>query len=189
MPVSLGRLEIADFTLPDDAGGLEESEAAEEKAGPRQLTFGRIQIRPVFNLKHLAVCYLGQFALASEAMPSLSQNQLKRIIAAAPATLPRTDALQHRIKIGVGFHNKWYRSQKEHWLGWIVFQEYSARKTQREISSILAKDRWMGLNCIPMMFGWLKLRESRIAISTRSKPSPWLKLKRFPAIVRNTGRR
>ncbi len=84
----------------------------------------------------------------------LSQNDLKQIITACPGHLPRTDALEQRIQIGVGFHNKWYRSQKEHWLGWIVFQEYKAQMSQRELSSIPAKERWRGLNCIPMMF-WL----------------------------------
>ena len=29
----------------------------------------------------------------------------------------RTTELENEIKIGTGFHNKWYRSQKEHWLG------------------------------------------------------------------------
>lgn len=84
----------------------------------------------------------------------ICQTTLKRIITACPAELPRTDALQKRIKIGVGYHNKWYRSQKEHWLGWIVFQEHKAREIKRDIAAITARQRWSGLNCIPMMF-WL----------------------------------
>lgn len=102
----------------------------------------------------LSSVILSVMLFAQEVMLTVTQSQLKRIIAAAPANLPRTDALQQRIKIGVGFHNKWYRSQKEHWLGWIVFQELTARQKQREVSEILAKERWAGLNCIPMMF-WL----------------------------------
>ncbi|MGJ8653049.1 MAG: hypothetical protein ACSHX8_07300 [Opitutaceae bacterium] len=85
---------------------------------------------------------------------TLSQNSLKHIIAGCPGNLPRTDRLQQQIRIGVGYHNKWYRSQKEHWLGWIVAQEYMAIEKRRDITLITAHERWKRLNCIPMMF-WL----------------------------------
>lgn len=65
----------------------------------------------------------------------VSQTTLKRIIEACASELPGTDALQEQIKIGVGYHNKWYRSQKEHWLGWIVFQEHKSRSNKRDIAS------------------------------------------------------
>ena len=87
-------------------------------------------------------------------MSPLSQPELKKRIALLPAHPPRTVALQERIQIGVGFHNKWYRSQKEHWLGWIVVKEYNAYLNDVPLASITAKRRWGGLGCIPMMF-WL----------------------------------
>ena len=64
---------------------------------------------------------------------------------------PRTHALEQKIKIGAGFHNKWYGSQKEHWLGWL-----SLKSRENEIDGKLFTPRkiWSGLKCSPMMF-WL----------------------------------
>ena len=99
--------------------------------------------------------YAGVNKVSFFVMPKpISQTQLKQIITACPDRLPRTDALEAQIKIGVGYHNKWYRSQREHWLGWIAYQEYKALEIGKDIESISARDRWRGLNCIPMMF-WL----------------------------------
>jgi len=84
----------------------------------------------------------------------LTLPELKLRVAAFSDLLPRTDALEKRIKIGVGFHNKWYRSQHEHWLGWIVVHEYKAQKRGGTPDSMSAEKLWSGLHCIPMMF-WL----------------------------------
>lgn len=85
---------------------------------------------------------------------ALSQTDLKQILTCCPDHPPRTVALERRIKIGTGFHAKWYRSQREHWLGWIVRQEYIAIESGKDVGAITARRRWSGLNCIPMMF-WL----------------------------------
>ena len=87
-------------------------------------------------------------------MSLLTQNQLKRIIAAQSAIAARTDRLEKQIRIGVGFHGKWYRSQREHWLGWIVAKERMALQKGENPDAIVARKRWTNLNCIPMMF-WL----------------------------------
>jgi hypothetical protein len=89
-----------------------------------------------------------------EVMDPLSQLELKKRITLLPAHPPRAVALQERIQIGVGYHNKWYRSQKEHWLGWIVVKEYKAILKDIPLDTITARMRWSRLNCIPMMF-WL----------------------------------
>jgi len=83
-----------------------------------------------------------------------TQLELKCCIAAASAKTDRTERLQEAIKIGVGFHKKWYRSQKEHWLGWIVAKEREALKRGSDPCDLTAKQRWTTLHCIPMMF-WL----------------------------------
>lgn len=84
----------------------------------------------------------------------LSQIDLRDRIAGFDAFLPRTDALERRIRIGVGYHGKWYRSQREHWLGWIAVKAREAEGRGEDPATVAAGARWSGLNCIPMMF-WL----------------------------------
>lgn len=66
-------------------------------------------------------------------------------VAGYPELAPRTYALEQRIKIGTGFHNKWFSSQKEHWLGWLVYQQMLS-------SGITPKVVWNRLKSSPMMF-------------------------------------
>lgn len=84
----------------------------------------------------------------------ISITQLKTYMAAYPETPPRTTALEQRIQIGTGFHNKWYRSQKEHMLGWTVVQEGQARRKGLDPSTVDARGMWNRLKCSPLMF-WL----------------------------------
>ena len=84
----------------------------------------------------------------------LSQIDLKRRIAAFPDHLPLTDTLEKRIKIGVGFNSAWYRSQREHWLGWLAAKEHEQRTLGKDPASVTAGLRWRYLNCGPMML-WL----------------------------------
>ena len=84
----------------------------------------------------------------------LSQTELKHLIAGFPDELPRTRALEQRIRIGTGFHGKWYRSQREHWLGWIALAEQAQRAKGEDPNGVAAKKRWSNLGCAPMMF-WL----------------------------------
>jgi hypothetical protein len=84
----------------------------------------------------------------------ISIQDLKAHIADLDPAPPRTRALEERIGIGAGFHDKWYRSQKEHMLGWLVVQEAQARMKDEEPSRVDARGMWSRLKCSPMMF-WL----------------------------------
>lgn len=71
-----------------------------------------------------------------------------------PEFLPRTKELETSISVGVGFDGAWYRSQKQHWLGWLA--EYSGpgaygRQSDTIRSAELAYNR---IQCAPMLF-WL----------------------------------
>lgn len=84
----------------------------------------------------------------------ISISQLKAFGAAYEAMPQRTIALERRIRIGSGFHGKWYRSQREHMLGWFVVQECQERRAGRSPAAVDAKGIWNRLKCSPAMF-WL----------------------------------
>lgn len=84
----------------------------------------------------------------------ISIPALRCYAAVYPDTPPRTFALEQHIRIGTGFHNKWYGSQREHMLGWLVVQECQARMTGKNPSSVDARGMWGRLKCSPLMF-WL----------------------------------
>ncbi len=85
---------------------------------------------------------------------SMTIRQLKLHVAGLDANPSRTRALEQRIRIGTGFHGKWYRSQQEHMLGWLVVQEGQALKQNRDPASLDARRMWNRLKCSPLMF-WL----------------------------------
>lgn len=87
-------------------------------------------------------------------MTHLTSSLLRRYVAGYPAFPPRTIALEQRINIGTGFHGKWYRSQKEHWLGWLLAKECEARSRGLGASSSSAKTRYQFILCSPAIF-WL----------------------------------
>ncbi|MEX3314981.1 hypothetical protein [Sulfitobacter sp. PS-8MA] len=79
---------------------------------------------------------------------------LRAHIRPLPEYLPRTRAMEETIGVGAGFDGAWYRSQKEHWLGWL--SEYSgpgaygrSEKTKRS-----AEYAYNHIQCAPMLF-WL----------------------------------
>lgn len=82
-------------------------------------------------------------------MTEIDLNQFRCLVAAFPAKPPRTVALEQRIKIGTGFHNKWYSSQREHWLGWLALK---AREIALDSKSIVPSGIWTGLKCSPMLY-------------------------------------
>lgn len=84
----------------------------------------------------------------------LSITLLKGYVAAYREDPPRTIKLEQHIQIGTGYHDKWYRSQREHMLGWLVVQECQARMRGQEPASVDAKGMWGRLKCSPLMF-WL----------------------------------
>ncbi|MEO1538083.1 MAG: hypothetical protein AAFR73_10160 [Pseudomonadota bacterium] len=77
--------------------------------------------------------------------------ELRRLVAGFPEEPKRTVALEQKIQIGTGFHNKWYGSQREHWLGWLSLK---ARENELDGKSFQPPKIWSGLKCSPMMF-WL----------------------------------
>jgi hypothetical protein len=84
----------------------------------------------------------------------ISLTELICHMAAYPDAPPRTTALEQRIRIGSGFHNKWYRSQRDHLLGWMVVQACQARKKGLDPDKVDAKGMWGRLKCSPAML-WL----------------------------------
>lgn len=83
----------------------------------------------------------------------ISHSSLLRLVGAFPEELPRTLALERRIRIGAGFHGKWYASQGEHWRGWMRYKDAVLRRSGRDPDLVPGRARW-NLNCAPMMF-WL----------------------------------
>lgn len=84
----------------------------------------------------------------------ISIPQLKAYMAGYNDAPERTTSLEQRIQIGSGFHSKWYRSQREHMLGWMVVQECQERKKGKDPSTVDAMGMWNRLKCSPAMF-WL----------------------------------
>jgi hypothetical protein len=79
---------------------------------------------------------------------------LLRYIAGYPATPPRTIALEQEIRIGAGFHGKWYRSQQEHWLGYVGYKRAQWAAQGKNYDLEKAKSHWSRTHCFPMLF-WL----------------------------------
>lgn len=75
-------------------------------------------------------------------------------VAAYPEELNWTQKLEQKIQIGTGFHGKWYRSQREHMLGWLVFQQCEAVRKGIDPVRNMAGPMWNRLKCSPLMF-WL----------------------------------
>ncbi|HIE55353.1 MAG TPA: hypothetical protein EYP90_09275, partial [Chromatiaceae bacterium] len=84
----------------------------------------------------------------------MTLEQLLQHVAAYQDHPSRTTALEQQIRIGTGFHHKWYRSQREHWLGWLIAKQCEARRDGRREEDCLARTVWNRLKCSPMMF-WL----------------------------------
>jgi hypothetical protein len=92
-----------------------------------------------------------------QTMPSknaLVIENLLRYIAGYPDTPPRTVALEQEIRIGTGFHGKWYRSQKEHWLGYVGYKRALWAAQGKNYNLERAQGHWSRTHCFPMLF-WL----------------------------------
>lgn len=84
----------------------------------------------------------------------MTPRVLRAHIAPLPENPPQYRKLETAIQIGAGFDGAWYRSQKEHWLGWL--REYDGpgaygrgTSTPRRASYV-----WTHIQCAPMLF-WL----------------------------------
>ncbi|KKL80279.1 hypothetical protein LCGC14_2006340 [marine sediment metagenome] len=78
--------------------------------------------------------------------------EFRSYVASFPENPPRTIALEQKIEIGTGFHGKWYRSQREHMLGWLLVQECRERKNGKDPHDASAQGMWSRLKCSPLMF-------------------------------------
>jgi len=71
----------------------------------------------------------------------MNPKLLRAHIRPLPEFLLRTKELETSISVGVGFDGAWYRSQKQHWLGWLT--EYSGpgaygKQSDKTLSAELA---------------------------------------------------
>lgn len=90
-------------------------------------------------------------------MPSgdpLVINDLLRYIAGYSEAPSRTVALEQAIQIGTGFHGKWYRSQKEHWQGYLGYKRALWAAQGKDYGIEKAQSHWSRTHCFPMIF-WL----------------------------------
>ena len=84
----------------------------------------------------------------------MDPQALRALIIPLPEHTERHRALEHALGVGAGFSGAWYRSQKEHWLGWLGEYHgpgayYRSAKTPRDAAYI-----WNHIQCAPMLF-WL----------------------------------
>lgn len=68
--------------------------------------------------------------------------------------LSRTRAMEKAIGVGAGFDGAWYRSQKEHWLGWLSEYNGPGAYGRSEQSPRTAEYAYNHIQCAPMLF-WL----------------------------------
>lgn len=78
---------------------------------------------------------------------------LRAHIKPLPEYLPRTKALESALREGVGFNRAWYRSQKEHWLGWLAEYHGPSAYDRSEVKRD-ARFVYNHIQCAPMLF-WL----------------------------------
>ena len=81
-------------------------------------------------------------------------EDLLQYIAGYPETPARTIALEQEIRIGTGFHGKWYSSQQEHWLGYVGYKRALWATQGKNYGLEKAKSHWSRTHCFPMLF-WL----------------------------------
>lgn len=84
----------------------------------------------------------------------MTPRELRAHIRPLPEYLPRTHAMEAAIGVGAGFGGAWYRSQKEHWLGWLAEYAGPGAYSRRETMSRSARLAYNRIQCAPMLF-WL----------------------------------
>lgn len=62
--------------------------------------------------------------------------------------------LEQALSEGTGFGSAWYRSQKEHWLGWLAEYEGSGAYGRKVTTGRDARFIYNHIQCAPMLF-WL----------------------------------
>ena len=67
---------------------------------------------------------------------------------------PKHKELETLLRIGVGYGDPWYRSQREHWLGWLGDYHTPGAYNRSMKSPSEARAIYNRINCAPMLF-WL----------------------------------
>jgi hypothetical protein len=84
----------------------------------------------------------------------MKAKELRAHILPLPEYPPRTRAMEEAIGVGAGFDDAWYRSQKEHWLGWLAGYYGPGAYGRSGKSPRTAKYAYNHIQCAPMLF-WL----------------------------------
>ena len=84
----------------------------------------------------------------------MTPRVLRAHIRPLPEYLPRTKALEQAIQVGVGFDGAWYRSQEEHWLGWLKEYDSPGAYDRSDKAKRDAETIYNRIQCAPMLF-WL----------------------------------
>lgn len=79
---------------------------------------------------------------------------LGRVIWTLDADTPRHRELERLLGIGAEFGRPWYRSQKEHWLGWLGDYHTPGAYGRTKQGPNEARSVYNRINCAPMLF-WL----------------------------------
>lgn len=84
----------------------------------------------------------------------MTPDQLRAHIRPLPEYLPRTREMERAIGVGAGFDRAWYRSQKQHWLGWLAEYHGPGAYGRTDAAQRNGAYIYNHIQCAPMLF-WL----------------------------------
>ena len=84
----------------------------------------------------------------------MTPQDLRARLQRLPDETPKYRALEHALRDGTGYGRAWYRTQREHWLGWLGAYDGPGAYGRAEWASRDAAFVWNHIQCAPMLF-WL----------------------------------
>ncbi len=84
----------------------------------------------------------------------MTPKQFRRKVKLLPPRTSRFRELEIALQEGTGFGGAWYRSQKEHWLGWLSEYDGEGAYGRKTTSGRDARFVYNQSQCAPMLF-WL----------------------------------
>jgi hypothetical protein len=84
----------------------------------------------------------------------MSSVDISRLDVSSKRQKAPTRAMEEAIGVGAGFDGAWYRSQKEHWLGWLSEYNGPGAYGRSEKQKRTAEYAYNHIQCAPMLF-WL----------------------------------